>query len=145
LELDKQGHPKFIKIEAVESVDGKTIIEMASRTIAPGSEIHSDGLNSYEKLSDAGCKHESKIFSPEDTPDHLHWLHTVISNLKALIGGTYHGLDKKHLQRYFDEFCYRFNRRKFEGQIFGRLLYACIKAHTITYKQLAAAETTETI
>jgi transposase-like protein/DNA-directed RNA polymerase subunit RPC12/RpoP len=145
LELDKQGCPKFIKIEAVESVDGKTISEMASRTIVTGSEIHTDGLNSYEKLSEAGYGHESKIFSPENNPDHLHWLHTVISNLKALIGGTYHGLDKKHLQRYFDEFCYRFNRRKFEGQIFGRLLHACIKANTITYKQLVAANTSETI
>ena len=24
---------------------------------------------------------------------------------------TYHGLGKKHLQSYFDEFCFRFNRR----------------------------------
>jgi transposase-like protein len=145
LELDKQGRPKSIKIEVVGSVDGEAISGMANRTIVPGSEIHTDGLNSYEKLSEAGYDHESKIFSPEDNPDHLHWPHTVISNLKALIGGTYHGLDKKHPQRYFDEFCYRFNRRKFEGQLFGRLLHACITAHTTTYKQLIAAETTETI
>jgi transposase-like protein len=115
LELDKQGRPKFIKIKAVESVDGKTINAVANCTIAPGSEIHTDGLNSYEKLSEAGYDHESKIFSPEDDPDHLHWLHTVISNLKALLGGTYHGLDKKHLQRYFDEFYYETSRGPFCG------------------------------
>ena len=36
----------------------------------------------------------------------------VVSNAKALIGGTYHGLgrkDGKHLQAYLDEYGYRFN------------------------------------
>ncbi|MCL2124158.1 MAG: transposase, partial [Desulfovibrionaceae bacterium] len=33
------------------------------------------------------------------------------SNAKAYIQGTYHGIDEKYLQRYLDEFNYRFNRR----------------------------------
>lgn len=61
---------------------------------------------------------------------------TAISNLKALIAGTYHGLDKKHLQAYFNEYCYRYNRRGFKGQLFNRLLKACLETTTITYRQL---------
>ncbi len=75
-------------------------------------------------------------FNPKENPDHLKWLHTAVSNLKALIAGTYHGLNSKHLQAYFDEFCYRFNRRKFKGQLFNRLLTACVQSATITYHQL---------
>ncbi len=45
---------------------------------------------------------------------------TIISNAKAFIMGTYHGLSELHLQRYLDEFCYRFNRRKFTMQHFAR-------------------------
>lgn len=43
-------------------------------------------------------------------PDHLKWLHTMVSNAKAFIGGTFHGLSPKHLQAYLDEFCFRTNQ-----------------------------------
>jgi hypothetical protein len=54
----------------------------------------------------------------------LVWLHTILSNVKALIAGTVHGLDEKHMQRYFDEICYRFNRRFIQPLLFDRLLFA---------------------
>ena len=39
----------------------------------------------------------------------LLWLHKIVSSLKALIAGTFHDLGRKHFQRYFNEFAYRFN------------------------------------
>ena len=136
LKLDEQGRPKYMKAEVVEKVDGATIKELVTRTVEPGSKVHTDGLSSYDALCGEGYDHHSENFAPKENPDHLHWLHTIISNMKAFVGGTYHGLDKKHLQRYMDEFCYRFNRRKFEGQLFNRLLTACVEGVCITYKQL---------
>jgi len=62
----------------------------------------------------------------------------MISNAKAFIGGTFHGLAPKHLQAYLNEFCFRANRRQFEGQLFNRLLTACISTSTITYLELIA-------
>ena len=38
-------------------------------------------------------------------------LHVMISNVKAFIRGTFHGLPKKSLDLYLSEFCFRFNRR----------------------------------
>jgi len=143
LELDEQGRPMFIKAEVVEAVNGETIAEIAKRTITPEAEVHTDGLSPYEKLGSEGYKHHAEVFDPKKNPDHLHWLHTIISNMKAFIGGTYHGLDRKHLQRYLDEFCYRFNRRKFAGQLFNRLLSACIEGLSITYKQLVGVKSTQ--
>lgn len=49
-----------------------------------------------------------------NNPDHLKWVHITISNTKSFIAGTFHGLNSKHLQSYLNEFCYRFNRRKFK-------------------------------
>jgi hypothetical protein len=87
--------------------------------------------------------------------------------------GTHHGLGKKHLQSYCDEFCYRFiavrsflckffavdirflalisaydyekrhNRRHFGTQLFNRLLAACASTLTITYSRLVALKTAE--
>jgi len=33
------------------------------------------------------------------------------SNLKTWLNGTHHGVEPKYLQRYVDEFVFRFNRR----------------------------------
>jgi hypothetical protein len=75
-------------------------------------------------------------FNPKEYPDHLPWLHPMISNAKAFISGTYQGLGAKHLQRYLDEFCLRTNRRQFVPQLFNRLLSACAATTTITFCQL---------
>ena len=42
----------------------------------------------------------------------LPWTHRVFSNLKSWALGVYHGLRKKRLQAYLDEFVFRFNRRR---------------------------------
>ncbi|MGH8607347.1 MAG: IS1595 family transposase, partial [Gammaproteobacteria bacterium] len=40
-----------------------------------------------------------------------------------------HGVSAKYLQEYLNEFCYRFNRRLWEGQLPTRLLNLCLE-HT---------------
>ena len=54
----------------------------------------------------------------------FHWLHVMISNAKAFILGTYHGLPQKNLQEYLDEFCYRFSRRSFGAALLEHLAVA---------------------
>ena len=65
------------------------------------------------------------------------WLHIIIGNAKALVQGTFHGLAKKHLQSYLDEFCYRFNRRFVHGEIFSRLVCAVTASSPLRFADLA--------
>jgi len=67
----------------------------AQAAFAPGGTIHSDGYGSYIPALE-GYTHEHKLYDPNSGL--LHWLHIVISNAKAFILGTYHGLPKKYLQ-----------------------------------------------
>lgn len=135
--LNKQGAPQFVKMQVIPDVKGKTLVEFAQKNIVPGATISSDAYRSYNALAET-YNHQPIKFNVKDTPDHLKWLHTMISNAKAFIGGTFHGLDSKHLQAYLNEFCFRTNRRQFEGQLFNRLLTACASTHTITYHDLTA-------
>ena len=64
------------------------------------------------------------------------WVHTVISNCKNQLKGTQRGVSRKHLHRYLSEYCYRFNRRFWENQLFDRLWTACSLSPTITYSEL---------
>jgi len=60
----------------------------------------------------------------------------LISNAKAFILGTFHGIGRKHLQAYLDEFCYRFNRRNWEFQLFDRLATACVASKSVAFSEL---------
>ena len=141
ISLTEDGNPGYAKMKVVEtdegeSVDGETVKKFTDEAIAKGSEIRTDGLNIYNHLSKNGYSHVRKDYDPKNQPEHLHWLHILISNAKALIGGTFHGLDSLHLQRYLDEFCYRFNRRWFSSGVFSHLVMACAYSGKITYDEL---------
>lgn len=136
LSLNKQGHPQYLKMKVVPNIKGTTLVQFANEAIEQGALISSDAYRSYHALAKEGFELHAEKFDTKANPDHLQWLHTIISNSKAFIAGTFHGLVSKHLQSYLNEFCYRFNRRKFKGELFNRLLSCCTSTRTITYSDL---------
>lgn len=130
----EKKHAGFVKMEVVKKLDADTVNKFVRENIEPGSKIQTDDLDIYNSLADLGVKHEEYPIVSGEKP--LPWVHTIISNAKAFLLGTYHRFGRKHLQSYLDEFCYRFNRRFWEDQLFDRLLAACINCETITYGQL---------
>jgi transposase-like protein len=134
--LTGDGKPGFARKKTVDSVDGAAALGFAEATVAKGSEIRTDGLNIYPILAKSGYKLVQIAHDPKKRPEHLHWTHIVISNAKAFIDGTFHGLDGIHIQRYLDEFCYRFNRRWLAGGVFPRLVAACACSSKITCHEL---------
>lgn len=127
LATDETGKPRFVRMNVLNKVSTIEIQRVAQDCIKIGSTVTSDGLGAYKRLKDIGYNHISKNFYQADD-DFLKWVHVVISNAKAFILGTYHGLGQTHLQSYLDEFCYRFNRRAYPRELFGRLLNACLSA-----------------
>jgi hypothetical protein len=73
--------------------------------------------------------------------DGLPWAHTVFGNLKTWLRGTFHGVSPKHLQRYSDEFVFRFDRRWNEVELFPRVLHCAIDAEPFPYRHLTAERT----
>ena len=98
-----------------------SVRKFAQLAFAAGCTVRSDGYRSYIPALE-GYTHEHRSFEPNSGL--LHWLHIVISNAKAFILGTYHGLPKDNLQSYLDEFCFRFSRRSFGPALLDRLALA---------------------
>lgn len=98
-----------------------SVREFDQSAFAAGSTIRSDGYRSFIRALE-GDTHEHKPYDPNSGL--LHWLHIVISNAKAFIRGTYHGLPKENLQSYLDKYCFRFSRHNFGGALLERLTFA---------------------
>ena len=134
--LADSGKPKFARMQVLNAVNGSTVNAFSKKCIVSGSEIKTDGLNIYNGLEKEGFKHTTILFDEKNRPEHLHWTHIMISNAKAFVQGTFHGLDAKHLQRYLDEFCYRLNRRYLAQNLFLHLANACALAPPKPYYAL---------
>ena len=138
LSLSPKGHMKYVKIQSIPDIKGKTVSAFADKVIdKEKSFVLGDGYRSYRALNRKGFKFNGIPFDPENNPDHLRKLHIIIGNLKSFISGTFHGLGKKHIDAYLSEFCYRFNRRVFGKERFNRLLKACLLTRTVTYPELS--------
>ena len=125
LSLDEHGNPQYLKMGVTKNIKQASVRKFANSAVAAGSTIRSDGYRSYiPALED--YIHEHKAFDPNSGM--LHWLHIVVSNAKAFILGTYHGLPKDHLQSYLDEFAFRFSRRAFGSQLTHRLILAVARS-----------------
>jgi hypothetical protein len=63
-------------------------------------------------------------------------------DLKSWIVGTQHGVERKHLVHYLNEFVSRFNRRKTPMAAFQSLLSLAAVHRPTTYNQLYGPEST---
>ena len=137
----KETTMAFAKMKMIDSVDGENIKSVLAEHVASRQTIRSDGFPAYNVVTEISHTHDKQIIHPKNEPpryDLLKWINIIVSNAKAFILGTYHGVKAKHLQRYLDEYCYRFNRRFWPGQAFDRLLLACSRSKTVTYAELRA-------
>lgn len=134
LSVDPDGKPLSLRIQLVENRRGSTIGRFAKRVIAPGSLIQTDELRCYHKSLQ---KNHLKEYSLESS-NHmsLRWLKTIVMNAKLAIEGTFHGLDSKYLQSYFDEFCFRFNFRHKRELIFKNLMRCIMESKPFTFADL---------
>ena len=123
----ESGKPGFLKMQVVDNVQRASVRDFLAKNIAKGSTVETDSYRSYIQPLREGYTQISEDFSPDT--EHLLWIHTIIGNAKAFLNGTYHGTCTKHLQMYLSEFCYRFNRRDFHGEIFDHLIAAAALVH----------------
>ncbi len=68
-------------------------------------------------------------------------MHRFIQGLKSWIRGIYHHISSEHMQKYLDEYCYRFNRSIFKETIFDKLIQRLILHEPIYLKDIKLCQT----
>lgn len=132
-----QGRPAFATMQVVPLVDSAHAQQTVQAMIHPGQVVKTDGSGIYPAITQDGyVHHPERQGSPERASVILPGVHLLSSNAKRLLQGTHHREAPRHLQRFLDEFCYRFNRRRWHSQLFERLLTACTATSPVTYAEL---------
>ena len=69
----------------------------------------------------------------------LPWSHRAFSSLKRWALGTYHGLRRKHVDAYLEEFVFRYNRRFYRHVSFETVLGLAARRGPETYRDIVNA------
>ena len=142
LSLTKDGKPLHLRLQVLPSLDRAHLEPAIEDMVVPGATVKTNGLRSYLTLGDKGYRHERIIATRPNPSEESRWLQVIVSNVKALLGGTHHGLgraDGKHLQAYLHECSYRFDRRHRPDTIFDRCVSAAAACPIWTYRDITGA------
>ena len=130
--------PGRVRLAVIADYSAATLAGFVAASVAPGSTVVSDGWSGYARLKDV--EHDPRMMG--ETPAHavLPWVHRVFANAKRWAMGVYHGLREEHLQRYLDEFVFRFNRRRARHAAFRSLLDIAAAHSPLSYRMLILPE-----
>jgi hypothetical protein len=130
--------PGRVRLAAIADFSAASLHTFVSANVAPGTTARTDGWPGYEGAP--GVAHDPHVIGPMAAHTVLPWAHRIFANLKRWALGVYHGLRKKHLQSYLDEFVFRFNRRRTRHAAFRSLFGIGTTVGPITYNMLIKPE-----
>lgn len=117
-----------VRMARVATISTQDIEAFVKASVDPGSRIITDGWRAYGGLKQAGYQHAPTVqdgHGREASVAILPRVHRIASLLKRWLLGTYQGrVSAPKIDRYLDEFSFRFNRRKSpaRGMLFYRLI-----------------------
>ena len=137
-EADGRGIGR-IRLRYIPDTSRTTLHGFIAQAIEPGSTVQTDGLQAYRDLK--GYIHDRLVqqHQPTDAEHLLPRAHRVASLLKRWLLGTHQGaIGHEHLDDYFDEFTFRFNRRKSasRGKLFFRLAQQAVQVEPAPFASL---------
>jgi len=129
----------IVTTEIVPNTKGKTLIAVIKDMVKEGSIVVSDGWVGYSSLhkyyTHKKIPHNEGLYVKDSF--HTNSIEGFWSLLKRGILGIYHSVSPKHLQKYCDEFAFRYNTKDYkEGDRFNLALLTATER--ITYKALIA-------
>ena len=119
VEVQGKG-PGRIRLSVIKDFSADSLHRFVRASVAPGATAKTDGWSGYPGVP--GVAHDPHVVGKMAAHIVLPWVHRVFSNLKTWALGVYHGLRRKNIQSYLDEFVFRFNRRRTRHAAFRALL-----------------------
>lgn len=98
-----------IRLAMIANNSAASIEAFVRANVKRGTTLLTDGHASYPGLTN--YRHDPRTVGKMAGHVALPWIHRVFSLVKRWGLGTYHGLRRKHVDTYLNEFVFRYNRR----------------------------------
>jgi transposase-like protein len=126
-------------VKHVPSTSKKVLHKFIEETVSGDAEaIYTDEWRGYNDIGDENTKHETINHSKDEWVRgdvHTQSIEGAWALFKRGVAGSFHKVSRKHLQRYLDEFEFRFNNRN-NPHIFRDALVEIVRAEHVQYKAL---------
>ena len=103
--------------------------------VKPGATLITDGHASYPGLA-GDYRHDPRVVGVMAANIVLPWSHRAFALMKRWALGTYHGLRRKHVDTYLDEFVFRYNRRFYRHVSFETMLGLAANHAPASYRDI---------
>ena len=137
--VDEKGRQKskagFAKVMVAPETQERAQA-FVDQAIEKDSMVNTDAAPALTGLKNVDADHQVMGNDPVVLDRWLPWVHKFISNAKAWLVGTHHGVESQYLARYLGEYTFRFNRRHDPDSLFHRALTACALAQPKTAQVL---------
>src|SRR5680860_1351573 len=120
-----------IRLAAIPDNHAPNIHAFVRANIAPGATLVTDGHASYSGIP--GYRHDRRVIGSMAAHIPLKWIHRVFALLKRWSLGTYHGLRRRHIDTYLNEFVFRYNRRFYRHVSFETVLGLAVHRCPLSY------------
>jgi hypothetical protein len=120
-----------IRLTAIPDNSAASIEAFVRANVKTGTTLLTDGHRSYPGLTD--YRHDPRTVGKMAGHIVLPWIHRVFALMKRWGLGTYHGLRRKHIDTYLNEFVFRYNRRFYRHVSFETMLGLASHHHPTSY------------
>src|SRR5256886_12521435 len=127
-----------IRLAVIADNSAASIATFVRANVARGTTLITDGHASYPGLT--GYRHDPRIVGKMAGHIVLPWIHRAFSLMKRWSLGTYHGLRRKHVDSYLNEFVFRYNRRFYRHVSFETMLGLASHHHPTSYLDIVGRD-----
>lgn len=132
-----------VRLRLEDRRDRETLHAFIKGEVSPDAErICTDEWEAYQGCGDEDTKHETVNHGKDEYVRgdvHTNTVEGVFSLFKRSIVGAFHQVSVKHLDRYLDEFSFRFDNRN-NPYLFRDTLLRLINSANLEYKELTKEE-----
>jgi transposase-like protein len=132
VELTDKQRVKRVYIKSIDDYSCKSLTPIFEEHINTTAKIFTDKWRGYEPLKKVYDITQVKSNNGKS----FKTLHIIIHQIKSWLRTMPTHVSKKHIQKYFDEFCYRINRSQSKEYIFNNLIIRMVNNKPLYHKQI---------
>jgi transposase-like protein len=135
---ERGGEVRYVHVpdataETLYQVVADNVSKNAKGIMTDENPAYNFKLTQFKEVPHKRIRHKSKIYVRGNV--HTNTVESAFSLFKRGLNGAFHKVSLKHLQRYLDEFGYRFNNRK-APDLFGMTIARMAKIGGMPYAKL---------